>query len=231
VRRDLDLVAAVGAFPKNESLRLEADDTLWQKVTEKLNDAGVNTRKPWLILHAGVSEKKREYPLDAWAKAARKLIVEKCYQILLTGSPAERELTGELEDLVGADSVSLSGIFNLEEYICLVKHAPVMLSVNTGTVHIAAAVGTPVVVLYAQTNPQHTPWQVPNRVLPFPVPEDLRSKNEVIVHVNNTLYNKPIAMPTAQDIVNAVDELLNLPDSPTPLFHEIPNENQVIAAS
>jgi len=36
--------------------------------------------------------------------------------------------------------------------------------------HIAAACGTPVVVTYAQTNPQHTPWKVPSRVLSREVP-------------------------------------------------------------
>jgi ADP-heptose:LPS heptosyltransferase len=37
-------------------------------------------------------------------------------------------------------------------------------------VHIAAAMGTPVVDLYALTNPQHTPWLVPHRVLSRDVP-------------------------------------------------------------
>ena len=36
---------------------------------------------------------------------------------------------------------------------------------NTGPAHIAAALGTPLVDLYALTNPQHTPWQSPSRVL------------------------------------------------------------------
>ncbi len=48
--------------------------------------------------------------------------------------------------------------------------APLLVSNNTGPVHIAAAVGTPVVDLYALTNPQHTPWGVPNRVLYHDVP-------------------------------------------------------------
>jgi ADP-heptose:LPS heptosyltransferase len=45
-----------------------------------------------------------------------------------------------------------------------------LVSSNTGAVHIAAAVGTPVVDLYALTNPQHTPWLVPHRVLSRDVP-------------------------------------------------------------
>ena len=44
------------------------------------------------------------------------------------------------------------------------------MSNNTGPVHIAAALGTPVVDLYALTNPQHTPWKVRCRVLFHDVP-------------------------------------------------------------
>ncbi|WP_374011329.1 glycosyltransferase family 9 protein [Massilia sp. Se16.2.3] len=47
----------------------------------------------------------------------------------------------------------------------LLAQASLVVSNNTGPAHIAAAVGTPVVDLYALTNPQHTPWRVPNRVL------------------------------------------------------------------
>ena len=45
-----------------------------------------------------------------------------------------------------------------------------LVSNNSGPVHVAAAVGTPVVDLYALTNPQHTPWGVPHRVLFHDVP-------------------------------------------------------------
>jgi ADP-heptose:LPS heptosyltransferase len=48
--------------------------------------------------------------------------------------------------------------------------APLLVSNNTGAVHVAAAVGTPVVDLYALTNPQHQPWMVPHRVLFHDVP-------------------------------------------------------------
>lgn len=43
-----------------------------------------------------------------------------------------------------------------------IARAPLITN-NPGPAHIAAAVGTPVVDLYAQTNPQHTLWQVPHR--------------------------------------------------------------------
>ena len=48
--------------------------------------------------------------------------------------------------------------------------------------HMAAALGTPVVNLYALTNPQHTPWSVPHHVLYFDVPETIRSQSPLLVY-------------------------------------------------
>ena len=230
VRRDLDLVATVGAFTQNERLKIKVDEDLWSTVAGKLQETGLDLDKPWLLMHAGVSELKREYPLEQWADAGKQLI-ENGYQLILTGSTEERYLTDELAIQIGAGSFSAGGMFTLAQFICLVKHAPLLVSVNTGSIHIAAAVSTPVVVLYAQTNPQHTPWGVPHKVLEFAVPAYLRSKNEVIAYVNKTQYNTPASMPTAEDIVDAVNELLNSPGSPVQPFPEIPNENRAIVTS
>jgi lipopolysaccharide heptosyltransferase II len=231
VQRDLDLVASVKAFTKNESLSLTVDKGLWSAISNKLTDEGIDIHKPWLILHAGVSERKREYPIKKWAEAAKRLIADNGYQILLTGSETEKQLTDDLEEKIGEGSFSVAGILNLDEFICLVKHASIVLSVNTSTVHIAAAVGTPVVVLYAQTNPQHTPWGAPHKVLAYPVPAYLRSRNEVIAYVNKTLYSVPMNLPDADDIINAVNSLFKQPYSLPQPFHEIQNENPAIAAS
>ena len=52
----------------------------------------------------------------------------------------------------------------------LVAQAQVLVGNNSAPAHLAAALGTPVVDLYALTNPQHTPWQVQSRVLSHDVP-------------------------------------------------------------
>lgn len=230
VTRDLDLVRKVGANTANQDLFLSLDQEKWAEIASRLEKLGVNLHQPWLILHPGVSEIKRAYPVQHWAEAGKKLR-NNGYQLLLTGSAAETPLTDELQRQIGEGSYAVAGMFDLEEFICLVKNAPLMVSVNTGTVHIAAAVQTKVVVLYAQTNPQHTPWQVPHRILEFPVSKEYQSKNEVIAFLNRTVYQIPAAMPAADDIVNAVGELINLPDSPVQLSHGIPNESREIATS
>lgn len=230
VCRDLDLVKAVGAVPTCESLSLHINDA-WHKVARKLEISGVKLDRPWLILHTGVSEDKRQYPFDLWVETGHRIIDELNAQVLLTGSSPEKQLTCGLQCEIGENSYSMAGLLTMEEFICLVQHSPLIVSVNTGAVHIAAAVGTPVVVLYAQTNPQHTPWKVPCKVLQVPVAGEAQSKNEVIQYVNRKLYNQAINMPAPDDIILAVKELLNPVGLPNQQFHEIQYQNQEIAAS
>ena len=65
---------------------------------------------------------------------------------------------------------TLAGELDLGRLGAAIKHASVVVSNNTGPAHMAAAIGTPLVDLYALTNPQHTPWQVESRVLFHDVP-------------------------------------------------------------
>jgi ADP-heptose:LPS heptosyltransferase len=63
------------------------------------------------------------------------------------------------------DVVVLAGLLDLPELAALLQAADVVVCNNSAPAHIASAVGTPVVDLYALTNPQHTPWGVAHRVL------------------------------------------------------------------
>jgi len=156
------------------------------------------------VLHAPVSEKKREFPPERWAEIARKLVHELSFQVVLTGTSSERNYTQSLQQLIGNNAFSVAGLFTIDELIALVANTSVLLSVNTGPVHIAAAVNTPVVVLYALTNPQHTPWKVLNKVLYFDVPASLQSKNEVLRYVYHHVMEKPLVMPSPDEITDAV---------------------------
>ena len=212
VTRDLELVASIGASTTDNNLHLKVNADLLAGVKDKLIVSGLLPDKDWLILHAGVSEAKREYPIDKWIEAGKKLINESGYQVVLTGSENEKLLTDQLKQQIGEGSISAGGLFNVDELITLISKSSLLLSVNTGTVHIAAAVNTPVVVLYALTNPQHTPWKVPCCILPFMVDKELHSKNQVIDYVNRFYYSEQTHLQDAADIVNAVNNLLAAPE-------------------
>ena len=166
VQRQLQLVETVGAATSDTNLSLRVPDESRQTIRTRLAALGVGKDRPWLVLHAGVSEEKRRYPPDKYISACRSLIGQG-YKVVLTGSSSEQGYVNNIARQLRNVAANLAGELSISELIALIAAAPVLISNNTGPVHIAAAVGTPVVVLYAKTNPQHTPWKVLNRVLYF----------------------------------------------------------------
>lgn len=209
VQRQMDLVRHIGAPSNDLSLSLKADKNSISKTSIKLKNLGIDPKDKIVIMHPGVSEVKRQYPLELFAETARKLTTELEYQVVLTGVASEKALTEYIRDFAGNKSFSVAGKLNMGEMIALTNISDLVISNNTGPVHIAAAVKTPVVVLYALTNPQHTPWNIPHRVLPFQVPENLRSKNIIIGYANEKCFAQVSPLPSPEDIINAVNDLIS----------------------
>lgn len=164
VRRQLDLVAAIGAHTGNERLSFAIPPADLRWAHERLHACGIDTTQPWMALHPGASAPSRRYPPEHWSTVARRLSQRLGCPLLFTGNADEQPLVDEIRAAVPR-TCSLAGELDLGKLGAVISLAPVLVSNNTGPVHIAAAVGTPVVDLYALTNPQHTPWQVPSRVL------------------------------------------------------------------
>jgi lipopolysaccharide heptosyltransferase II len=170
VQRQLDLVSTVGCRTADTRLRIRFPYSAHERAVRLLCEIGVDRRQPWIAIHPGASAPSRRYPAEGFSEAARRLVVDYGCQIVFTGCEAERELVEQIRRLMGVPSVALVGRLDLAELAALLALAPLLIANNTGPVHVAAAVGTPVVDLYALTNPQHTPWGVPSRVLSHDVP-------------------------------------------------------------
>ncbi|CAG5067817.1 ADP-heptose--LPS heptosyltransferase 2 [Dyadobacter sp. CECT 9623] len=208
VERDLAVAARLGAGTADDRLLLQISPEEQQSCIQKMAAVQVDTTQPFLVFHPGVSEAKREYPVAGWIEAGRQLTERYPMPILVSGSGAERQLAETVAAGIGARAVSVAGMLSLAEFAALIDQARCVVSVNTATIHIAAAMQTPVVVLYAQTNPQHTPWKSPHRILPYSVPRHLESSNIIIRHVSDQIYATHIPYPRPEEILAAVEGLL-----------------------
>ncbi len=204
VQRQLDLVAQVGCVLEQEQMSLHVPKQVEQCIKVRLSNLGVNLHRPWLVMHPGATAPSRRYPPESFAIAARMLTQIADIQIIFTGTQPETELVESIQAAMGVPSFSLVGALNLTELTALLKISPLLISNNTGPVHIAAAVGTPVVDLYALTNLQHTPWGVPNRVLFHDVPCRVCYKS-----ICPEGHHHCLQLVTPESVVQAVLELLN----------------------
>jgi lipopolysaccharide heptosyltransferase II len=204
VRRQLDLTAAVGFRTRDERIRVPVSAQALEAVMARLEALGADLDRPWLVVHPGATAPSRRYPAESYCKVARRLALEDCFQVVFTGTGIELDLVSRIQAGMDAPSFSLAGKLNLPELVALIGTARILIANNTGPVHLAAGVGTPVVDLYALTNPQHTPWMVPNRVLNVDVPCKFCLKSECPEGHHNCLS---LVEPDA--VVQAVRELLN----------------------
>ncbi len=221
VRRQLELVATIGAQAEDEHLSLQVGDRAHATIRQHLKNLGLNPNQPWVVIHPGASAPSRRYPPEGFAEVARRLVLELGYPVIFTGTTAEGSLITQIQTLMGRPSHSLAGHLNLEQLAALIMHTPLLISNNTAPVHIAAAVGTPVVDLYALTNPQHTPWQVPHRVLYHDVPCKFCYKS-----LCPEGHHDCLRLVTPAAILQAVTELLDRPSTPP-----FPRSEQVLSTA
>jgi len=209
VKRDLNLVRMIGAITNDESLRLSLNPSVRDGLCAKLKAMGIEPARPVIIMHPGVSEEKRKYPVELWIATGLKLLSElPDVQLLLSGSAGEEEEALYIANGIGDAAFSVAGALHLEEFATLISISEMVISVNTGTIHLSAALKKRVVVLYAQTNPQHSPWMTEYELLEYSVPKELQSRNQVIRFVNEKYYPGTTAPPAPEDVVRSVKELL-----------------------
>lgn len=170
VRRQLDLVATTGAVPRTESLSIAIAPVARRRAAAALATLEVPRDGPLVVAHVGATAQSRRYPPRQYAAALDLVVEEQRAQVVLTGDASEVELVETVRGTMRSSAYSLAGCLDFAELAAVVEAADVLVSNNTAPVHVAAAVGTPVVDLYALTNPQHVPWRVPHRVLYRDVP-------------------------------------------------------------
>lgn len=204
VRRQLDLVRHIGAETADERLFLHIPGASFDRLDEMLGPLRARVDHA-VVIHAGATASSRRYPPEQFAVAADRLARIWDGPIIFTGVESERSLVESIRLRMNARTHSLAGRLQLPELAALLARARVLISNNTGTVHVAAAVGTPVVDLYALTNPQHTPWRVPRRVLFHDVSCKFCYKSTC-----PQAHHDCLRLVTPDEIVDATAELLGL---------------------
>jgi len=107
--------------------------------------------RPYVVVHPGAAVGARRWPAGHHRRAAG-LLAEDGLAVVVTGGPDERGLTAEVA--AGAPgAVDLGGRTRLPELSAVLAGAAAVVVGNTGAAHLAAAVGTPVVSLFAPVVP------------------------------------------------------------------------------
>jgi ADP-heptose:LPS heptosyltransferase len=165
VERSLALVTTIGyELPPGDDGRLAV-----LRSTER--PSPVDQDEPYVVVHPGVSVSARAWAPERHAALVDALVAEGC-RVVVTGGPGERHLTDRVAGPPRSGVVNLGGETDLAGLAEVIAAAEAIVVGNTGPAHLAAAVSTPVVSLFAPTVPavRWRPWLVPHELLYEDVP-------------------------------------------------------------
>ena len=112
-------------------------------------------QKPYIVLHPGARWATKLWPAASWARLAHWLS-HMGLTVVLTGSPGDQDLAAVIVAESQAPIINLTGRTTLGELAAVLKGAAFAVTTDTGPMHLAAALGTPVAALFGPTAPWRT---------------------------------------------------------------------------
>lgn len=111
--------------------------------------------RPWIGVHVSGGRESKQWHLDRFADVAQRLAQEHGATIVLTGSEADRDMVSQVQrELADVRVVNVAGRLGLIELAALLSELDVLVTSDTGPMHLAAAVGTPLAALFGPSDPR-----------------------------------------------------------------------------
>lgn len=158
-----------------------------------------NLPGPLVLLSPGAGWGAKRWPAERYGEVAKRLAAAG-YAVAVNAGPREQEMAAAITSASGGTALALTP--SLSELIALTRRAALVIAGDTGPLHLACALGRPVVGIFGPTDPaRNGPYHVPFRVLRHP-----ESKRD---HTRRAEPEAGLLTITPDAVTNAALELLN----------------------
>ena len=151
----------------------------------------------------------RNWRVENYSAVARELVRRCGARIVLTGgnTATEREYGAAIEAAVPTHVANLVGRTSLKQLLAILDRADLLICPDSGPAHMATAVGTPVVGLYATSNRHRTGPYLSQDLVVDAYPEAVR--REFGVQVSELRWGQRVRDPAAMDLIRVEDVVAN----------------------
>jgi len=146
----LDVLRTGGIEPKDNKLFMHIDEKAERRAGELLSSKGVAVDDLIVAIHPGASCPSKRWDAAKFAGLADKIIETFNTKIIIVAGPKDVSLGNKVSSLIKRNAVNLSGALSVKELASLLKRCTLFISNDSGPVHIAVAVGTPVISIFGR---------------------------------------------------------------------------------
>ncbi len=146
----VDMYSKSAGVEPGENVRLNIfpDAESVETFQQALKERGISPGDLVVGIQAGASREDRRWSPKRFAAVADRLIMERGAKVVLLGAASEKRLGDEVGEAMTGPAINLIGKTDLGELTLWVKRLNLLITNDTGTMHIAAALGTPIVALF-----------------------------------------------------------------------------------
>ena len=155
VYRELILIEQLGIPVNKIEFNLPVSELNRRNITNQLYYHGALNQKPFIAINPMAKWTTKLWDLNKFAR-----IADQCnawgFQVVFTGSQEDTDGVTEIQKMMKSDSINLCGKTSLKSLAALYEKSQILITTDTGPMHIAASMGKPVVAIFGPTAPWRT---------------------------------------------------------------------------
>jgi heptosyltransferase-2 len=154
-----DLARALGAKDAPGPIEYAVGERERAAARKALREAGDDGSRPYVAIHPGASKAPRGWHTERWQQLAARMAQSWEARVLVLGGPSEQTEAAKIAAAAGSQGLSLAGRVPLGVSAALVESSQLLAVNDSGAMHLAAALGVPVVAIFGPGSPVVTgPW-------------------------------------------------------------------------
>jgi len=154
IEYNLDLVNTVAAKTNDRTLSLRLDEGIIDQLSK---DLGIVNFDNTAVIHPWTSDEIKQWPLENFRDLAEMLALELDLNILVVGSKGDLQKSFEFFVNIGSGVINLTGRTSLTQLAAILSKAKLLISGDSGPVHLASCFNTPIIALFRNDIPGKNP--------------------------------------------------------------------------
>ena len=157
VEYNLDLVRSIGANTEDKHMAIEVEKKDMQFVDDLLQKYGIKDQDLIIAIHPHSSNPAKSWPKENFAQLVDELFRRFSAKVVIIGGAEEKTSSIKLASLIKEPVINLAGKTTLKQLAAFLRRCTLLISNDSGPVHIAAACGRPTVVIFGHNIPGVNP--------------------------------------------------------------------------